>query len=490
MSSNRLRLALLFAAASSLAACAVGPNFQAPSTPPSAAEPFIGAAFPAVSAAAPADDRWWRLYDDPVLDGLIGDALAANTDIRVAVAHLEKARAELGGARSALLPQTTVSGYANDQRVPAWQVLPGAERQFWSVDTGISLAYEVDLFGRVRRSLEAAHGDVRAAEADLGAVRVEVVADTVRAYADATASAQEIAVAEQTVALLDKSVRVTAARVDAGRSEKLDLIRITALRDQRLAAVAPLEAERDAALLRLATLTGRAPRDLPAVVAAQTRPLHLDQPIPVGDGRALIARRPDVCAAEQRLAADTARIGVATADLYPRISLGGSVGSTSASLSDAFGASAFRWLAGPMISWNFPNIQATRARIAGARADAKADLASFDGTVLTALQETETALSAYGHEIERHQALLAARDEAQRAATASLDRQREGTIDFLAVLDAQRTLADAQADLAASDARLAFAQVDLFRALGGGWGQFTEVASVGSGQGGGANIRQ
>jgi NodT family efflux transporter outer membrane factor (OMF) lipoprotein len=472
------RIIWVFAAASGLAACAVGPDFRPPATPQSAAEPFVGAGFPAVSAAQPTDDRWWRLYDDPVLNGLIGDALAANTDIRVALAHLEKAKAELGGARSALLPQSTVSGSVNDQRVPAWQVQPGAPRDFWSVDGGISLAYEVDLFGRVRRSIEAAHGDVRAAEGDLDAMRVEVVADTVRAYADAAASAQEIAVAEETVALLDKSVRVTGARVDAGRSERLDLIRITALRDQRLATVAPLKAERDAALLRLATLTGRAPRDLPEIVAAQTRPLHIDQPIPVGDGRALIARRPDVRAAEERLAADTARIGVVTADLYPRISLGGSIGSTSASLADAFGAGAFRWLAGPLISWDFPNIAATRARIAGAKADAKADLASFDGTVLTALQETETALSAYAHEIERHQALLAARDEAQRAAKASLDRQREGTIDFLTVLDAQRTLADAEADLAASDARLAFAQVDLFKALGGGWDQSTAVAAI------------
>ena len=168
---------------------------------------------------------------------------------------------------------------------------------------------------------------------------------------------------------------------------------------------------------------------------------------------------------------------MATADLYPRINLTGAVGGTSAGLSDAFGAGTLRWLIGPSISWDFPNILATRARIAGAKSDAKADLATFDGTVLTALRETETALSAYGHEIERHQALLSARDEADRAARASLNRQREGTIDFLTVLDAERTLADAQGDLAASDARIAFDQVDLFKALGGGWSRPTEVAN-------------
>jgi multidrug efflux system outer membrane protein len=466
---------LLLTTAATLAACSAGPDY----VPPKAlgATPFIAASYRQVSTATPLHNDWWRLYDDPVLDGLVRDALAANTDIRVSIARLERARAQLGGARSALYPSTTIAGSAIDQQIPAYEVFPGEGRRFWSVDGGLNVNYEVDLFGRVRRSLQAAHGDLRAAAFDLDAVRVEVIADTVRAYADAAAAARQIEVARQTVGLLDRSIRVTGDRVDAGRSERLDLIRITALRDQRQAVVAPLEAERDAALFRLATLTGRAPRDLPGAAAIRTTPLQLEQPIPVGDGRALIARRPDVHEAEQRLAADTARIGVATADLYPRISLLGQVGATSASLSDAFGGGAFRWAVGPSVSWDFPNILATRARIREAKADTKADLANFDGTVLTALRETETALSAYGHEIDRHQALLAARDEAQRAATASVNRQKEGTIDFLTVLDAERTLADSQGDLAASDARIAFDQVDVFKALGGGWQTPTEVAN-------------
>jgi NodT family efflux transporter outer membrane factor (OMF) lipoprotein len=468
----------LLLGASALAACAAGPNYVHPQTAASAAQPFIGGAQPAVAAAAPADDQWWHLYNDPVLNGLIADALAANSDIRVAVANLQKARAQLRGARSERLPQTSIDASTTYGRLPASQVLPGQERQGWVVDGGLSVSYEVDLFGRVKRSIEAARGEAQAAEADADAMRVAIVGDTARAYADATASARQIAVAQQTVALLDRSVRVTAARVEAGRSEKLDLIRIMALRDQRKADIPPLAAERDAALFRLATLTGRTPRDLPEAVRAATVLPRLAQPIPIGDGRALIARRPDVRAAERRLAADTARIGVATADLYPHISLGGSVGSTSAGLSDIFGGGPFRWLLGPLISWNFPNIAETRARIAGAKADAEGALASFDGTVLTALQETETALSAYGHEIDRHGALLSARDEAARAAKVALHRQREGTIDFLTVLDAQRTLADAQGALAASDARIAFAQIDLFRALGGGWQNAPQVRAT------------
>jgi NodT family efflux transporter outer membrane factor (OMF) lipoprotein len=459
----------LLLGASMLTACAAGPDYHRPEPVASAGQPFLrGASSPALDPASPADDHWWRLYDDPVLDALVRDALAANTDLRVAIANLERARASLSGARSDRLPQTRITASTTRRQVPDWQVLGGG-RKYWSVDAGLDVSYEVDLFGRVKRNIEAARADAQAAEADRDVVRVAVVADTARAYTDATAAAEQIAVARRTVALLDDGVRVTGARVTAGRSERLDLIRITALRDQRRAAVPPLEAARDAALFRLATLTGRTPRDLPDSIVAQTRLPRITRPIPIGDGAALIARRPDVREAERQLAADTARIGIATADLYPRISLGGQVGSTSAGLSDVFGGGPFRWLLGPLISWNFPNIAQTRARINGARAESRASLARFDGAVLTALQETETALSATSHELERRQALVEARDEARRAANVTLARQKQGTTDFLTVLDAQRTLADAESDLAASDARLAATQVDLFRALGGGW---------------------
>jgi NodT family efflux transporter outer membrane factor (OMF) lipoprotein len=467
MTKNLLALLL---GATALTACAAGPNYESPKIAPVAEAPFIGSTLPAVSVAAP-DDHWWQLYNDPLLSRLVGDALAANTDIRVAVARLEKARAQLRGARSDRLPQTTLSGSPTYGRVPDTQMLPGQDRENWTVDAGLNVAYEVDLFGRVKRSVEAARGDLDAAAADADAVRVAVVADTVRAYVDATASAERIAVAQRTVDLLDNSIRITNARFEAGRSDRLDVIRVTALRDQQKALVPTLAAEREAALFRLATLTGRTPQELPTDVRDRTTTPDLQQPIPVGDGRVLLARRPDVRAAERRLAADTARIGVATADLYPRISLGGSVGTTSIGGGDLLGAGPFRFLLGPLISWAFPNQEAIRARIGAAKADSQAALASFDGTVLGALQETETALSAYGHALERRATLQSAREAADRAARISLARQREGQIDFLTVLDAQRTLADAEADLAAANRAVAFAQVDLFRALGGGWQQ-------------------
>jgi outer membrane protein TolC len=276
-------------------------------------------------------------------------------------------------------------------------------------------------------------------------------------------------VANRVVTLLDKSAILTAKRADAGRASRLEVVRTQTLRDQRAALVPEIEAERQASLFRLATLTGRTPQELPTIASARTTTPQLTLPIPVGDGAALLARRPDVRAAERRLAAATARIGVATADLYPRISLGGSVGSNASSLGDLFGGGALRFLVGPLISWSFPNISAARARIAGSEADSREALATFDGTVLTALEETETALSNYAREIERNAALKAAQGGAATASRITHARQREGQIDFLSVLDADRTFADADADLAASDARIAQAQVELFRALGGGW---------------------
>jgi NodT family efflux transporter outer membrane factor (OMF) lipoprotein len=460
------RFLIASVSALALAGCAVGPDYVAPVSKPSATAPFVSTSAAATPTAVEAN--WWQLYRDPVLDGLIADALAANTDIRVAVARLERARAGLREVRNDRTPQATVGGSAQYGRFSSIQSLPGIDRERWTVDTGLDVAYEVDLFGRVSRNIEAARGDVAAAGADADAVRVSIVADTTRAYADASSAGERLAVAQRIVALLDRSLSVTQHRVDVGLTTQLDTARIAALRNQRQADVPAIAAERQAALFRLATLTGRTPQDLPPIAVQRTATLRLDQPIPVGDGAALLQRRPDVRAAERRLAASTARIGVATADLYPRISLGGSIGSTGTGLGSLFGAGPFNWLLGPLINWNV-NQGKARARIAGAEADSQAALATFDGTVLTALEETETALSNYARALDRRGALQTARDQAAVAARITRAQQREGQIDSLVQLDAERTFADTEAALALADAQISRAQIDLFRALGGGW---------------------
>ena len=465
---SRLR-SLALVSLLALAACTtVGPDFKAPPVPASAPAAFLGSGNAAFTAAEPAGE-WWRLYQDPVLDGLVADALAANTDLRIASANLARAQASLRETRAGRLPQTAIGAGATYGRSSAIQNAPGLDRERENYDLGLSVSYEVDLFGRVARSIEAARGDRDALAAVRDAVRVSVAAETARAYADASSAAERLGVAERSADLIDRTLTITTTRFEAGRGTRLDVARVASLRDRQTAALPPLRAERDGALFRLATLTGRAPAELPPAAGARRTTLRLDQAIPVGDGRALLARRPDIRQAERRLAAETARIGVATADLYPRISFGGSIGSTGPSIGDIFSGGPFRWLLGPLLNWTFPNQEANRARIEQSEASAAAALANFDGTVLNALRETETALSVYAHELDRRQSLTGARNAAAQAAEIARLQLQAGRTDSLAVLDAERTLADAEADLAQSQARIATAQVDLFRALGGGW---------------------
>jgi len=455
---NVMSIALALA----LAACASGPDYARPATPSAAAGPFVAANSPAVQPLAPVPDNWWRLYNDPVLDGLIADALAHNTDVRAAVARLARARASLREVKVDRLPQGGLSASATRGRET------GDSDATTSFDAGLEVAYEVDLFGRVRRGVEAARGDVGAAEADADAVRIAIVADTARAYADASSAAERFLVAEHIVALLDESLRLTEKQVEIGQTTRLDTARIAALRNQRQAEIPALAAERDSALFRLATLTGRAPSELPSTAGARATSLNVNQPIPVGDGAQLLARRPDVRAAERRLAASTARIGVATAELYPQITLGASLGSSAGSLGSLF-SNPVGFLLGPLISWSFSDHARARARVEGAEASTQEALAQFDGTVLRSLEETETALSAYANALRRQEALKSARNEAEVAAKIVRAQQREGQVDSLALLDAERTFAESEADLADMNGEVADAQINLFRALGGGW---------------------
>lgn len=461
-------IALSTLSALALAGCAVGPDYVATPPRPASSGPFIAAGEPPVSPSPlPAD--WWRLYDDPVLDGFVADALAANTDLRQSVARIERARAGLRGAGTARLPQTAIGAGGSYSRQPESQVLPGVDREGRAYDAGIEVGYELDLFGRVGRTVEAARADLAASQADADAVRVIVVADTTRAYADAASGAAQLRVAREIVALLDQSLALTARRHDAGLESGLAVAQIGALREQRAAEIPALEAARQAALFRLATLTGRAPAELPAIAGERSIGLEISDPIPVGNGAELLARRPDIRAAERLLAASTARIGVATADLYPRITLGASIGSSGPDIGDILTGGPVRWLLGPLLSWAFPNQEPARARIATAEADAQGALAAFDGAVLLALEESETALSNYARALERRAALQSASEQAERAARITRAQQREGAINSLVRLDAERTLAETKAQLAAQDGAISQAQIDLFRALGGGW---------------------
>jgi outer membrane protein TolC len=277
-------------------------------------------------------------------------------------------------------------------------------------------------------------------------------------------------VARRSIDLQQEFVQLTERLVRAGRGTALDTSRARGQLEQLHAVLPPLQAQHQIALYRLAVLTGEVPGALPKEIGKCRVAPRLTTTIPVGDGAALLRRRPDIREIERRLAAATARIGVATADLYPSVSLGLSAGSTG-SLSEFGAANAFRWSLGPLITWTVPNTGPARSRVAQAEAATHAALARFDAVVLNALREAESALTFYARELDRNASLSAARDQSALASQQARTLYRYGRTDFLTALDADRSLASAERALAASNAQLAANQVALFLALGGGWEQ-------------------
>src|SRR5690606_7835730 len=285
------------------------------------------------------------------------------------------------------LPSTQLSG--GSQRVRQADPAGSGFYEDTVASAGVDVAYEVDLFGRISRAVEAARADAGAAEAVLDAVRLTVAAETARAYADVCAANLQIAAGERAVKLQQDTYDLTRRQLEVGRGNGLDVASAASELETTRAALPPLRAAREAAVFRLTVLTGRPPAEAPAAVRDCAGVPTLAQAIPVGDGAEMLRRRPDVREAERRLAAATARIGVATADLYPRVTLGGAC-----STSDATGrlGDEVSFSLGPLIQWSFPNVAAARARVRQASAGADAVLAQFEQAALTALQETETAL--------------------------------------------------------------------------------------------------
>lgn len=464
-----------------LAGCMSGPDYRPPvsATTPAAAGPFVSQA-PGVDPAAALPAGWWRLYDDPALDTIIEAALAANADLRAANANLLRARAVLSEARAGRYPSTTTSGgvtWGRGQTSQGGSISTDTDRETWTEQGGVTAAWEVDLFGRVARSIEAARGDAEAIRAARDAVRVSVVAETTRAYSQACALGDSIAVARSSLSLTESSYRIVAAQQRAGSGSTLDLERAGAAVANARAAIPSLEGQRRAALFELAALMGRTPSEVPAAASSCVRVPELRRPIPIGDGAALLRRRPDVRQAERTLAADTARIGVAIAELYPRISLGGTFDYLHSGAGQFGPAASFSL--GPLITWSFPNIIVARSRIRQARATADVDLARFDGVVLTSLKETEQALTTYASALDEQTALTEARDRSERAFRLADLRYRAGSISYLDQIVAQTSLTDARAKLAASNLRVASDRVDVFKALGGGWDANDQAVAAG-----------
>lgn len=477
-------LLLLAATVTALAGCAtqLTPDYRRPASAlmdaPSASGALISAEGTAFSKGA-LPKRWWQLYRDATLDSLVAQALQANTDLRAASANIARAQANFDVTEDATSPQTAlVAAPSYGRRSAEEELRPGKPLDNHSVyGIGASVSYQLDLFGQIHRAIESAQANVAASQAAFDAARITVVAETTRAYLEACATGREIAVAEQSVALQQRSTALTQQLFRTGRGTSLDVTRATAQQDQVRATVPALYVQKQLALYRLAVLTGRPPSEIPAAAGACVQEPTITQAIPVGDGAQLLRRRPDIRRAEEDLKSANARIGVATADLYPKITLGASVASVG--LTENFLSSdTIKFSLGPLITWQFPNRARAHAAIRDAQAQTDAAYARFDGGVLAALREAESALTVYAHDLDRRLLLQSAQQNAAKSATDAESLFRAGRQGYLPVLDANRTLISADQALAAIQSRIAADQVQIFLALGGGWEKSSTEAEV------------
>jgi NodT family efflux transporter outer membrane factor (OMF) lipoprotein len=455
-----------------LTACRVGPNYHAPVLP-SGAETALTSLNTSAEVPAPPPDAWWKLYDDSRLDGLVQEALSANRTLAAADANLAAARAVVSAANVNRYPSTALSGvglYGRDAVTDEILELGGHRPQtIWLLEDLLQSAYEVDLFGRVHRAIEVANANADSVAAARDSVRVVVAAETTRGYAAVCALGEQIDVAHQSLAVVTHEAVITEQRNAAGANSEYDVVRSQALVAQVHSSIPELEGQRRAALFELTALLGRTPADAPDDLEACRTPPRVAALIPVGDGSALIKRRPDVRQAERRLAAATAEIGVVTADLYPTIRLVGLYGGAATEVNQLNTNIGRTWGVGPSISWSFPNMAGPRARVRQAKAEQAAALASFDQVVLTALKETEQALALYSAALDNRQALDEARDKVQAAYRMAHDQFLAGSISSLDLLTTEQLLVSVDASVAASDAVLVQDQIAVFKALGGGW---------------------
>jgi NodT family efflux transporter outer membrane factor (OMF) lipoprotein len=442
-----------------LSACAIAPEAPQLAAPSAARGSFVGSrSTDGDIGEHPVPNAWWKLFEDAALDRQIAKAIAANLDLRVALANLDVARAVEHQGGAARLPATVIESGAGPERADKQPSTSSVAKSGYEL--GATVAYEIDLFGRLRYAALAATADAEATAAALESARLAVVADTVSAYVDFCGASAATALAEQQLQLQQRSLELVDRQLEQGEVSPLELAQARgALETARTALPAP-RADRQRAAFRLAALQGLPPAAAESLALDCTAVPAIRQALPVGDGTGLIARRPDIRQAGYRLNAATARIGVASAELYPRISLGGSAGLI---------GGGFDAVLTPLISWSFPNQTLARARIDAAKGTATSALAQWDATVLRALGEVENALADYRAETQRRQPLAAALVQATEAVRLAQARYRLGAENYLVVLDAERRRNDLSQQTLDSNLRLARSQIALFRALGGGW---------------------
>ena len=450
------------------AGCAVGPDYREPTQ--SVPDHFGNASQPAIGEAEVVA-QFWTLLNDPLLDRLVSDALAANKDLAQAAGNLQASRAAARLTGFDAFPTVTAGG-SYTRTLESSHQLPGATREQRTIDTydlGFDATWELDLFGRVRRSKEAARADAGAAEATLRDAIVSVTAEVARNYCVLRGLQDQLAVAERNQVNQRQSLDLTQVRLDAGRGTQLDVARAAAQLATTEASIPPLRISIATTIHRLSVLTGRQPTELVPELSTSSPMPALPPLNAIGGPEVLLRRRPDVRIAERNLAAATARVGVSVADLFPRITLIGSASYNSGTWRDVGAADSQTYTIGPSITWAAFDLGRVRAQIGIAHAQTDVALAAYQAAVLNALEDTENSLVSFGESQRRETTLERAATQSTTAARLARQRFEGGLTDFLSVLQAERDALAAQDSLAQGRTQTATSLISVYKALGGGW---------------------
>jgi outer membrane protein, multidrug efflux system len=422
---------------------------------------------------------WWRSFDDPLLDEIVAQALSSNLDEKIALARIREARAYVVISRAGLFPSVDMSGSYTRQRYSANtpfgffpQLLPRDENIY---EAGFDASWELDVFGGIRRGVEASQAELAGSIENSRDVRVTLLAETASDYVAVRALERRLQIARANLRDQSDSLKLTQARFELGFAPELDVTQARSLLESTQAQVPELESELAQAIHRIGVLLGREPDALKAQLSDMAPIPGIADPdaiavqVPAGLPSDLLRRRPDIRGAEREVAAATARVGVATADLFPKFSITGTAGLESISASDFFFGTSRMWTVGPTMTWPIFEAGRIRAYIEARNAQEEQALLIYRRTVLNALAEVEDALVAYAKERTKHEALVASAQDFKRSELLARDRYEEGYANYLDVLEAQRSLYAAQDSVAHSDQQLSDDLIAIYKALGGGW---------------------
>jgi NodT family efflux transporter outer membrane factor (OMF) lipoprotein len=464
-----LRLRDLAAVIGSLiAGCTLGPNYRgAPVVAPIASQAAAFNRAPQeATTAPPAAAAWWKTLNDPQLDRLVETALANSPDIRAAQARLRQARAGLREQQRNALPKTSGSAAYLHAHLPSSSLGIGSLSLY---DVGFDATWEVDLFGGTRRAIEAASAEASAVDADLDDTHVQLSAEIAQTYVDLRDQQQRIALVRESAELEEQILTLTQQRRAQGVASDLDVERIRTQVENTRESLIPLDVQITESLDRLAVLTGREPGALDMELASAGKLPALPETVAVGNPAALLRRRPDIRAAEWRLASANAQIGEHEADWFPKLTLIGDLGFTASEPGHLLRSSNFTWIGAPLLQWNGLDFGRTKAKVDQAKAGLEEADAQYESVVLGALRDANIALSRYGHQRDNVVSLLRVETSATHAATLTQQRYRAGTSSALDWLDAERTRFSAQQNRIAGQADLIKDYVALQKSLGLGW---------------------